>query len=195
VTATLELPSSVYGRQSEVAARVSSMLAPLGQGASLADVIGPDFLDAVATPGFILLGGRSQLLEHTPVFHAYEPLLQVELAIHQKRLPLQIMERLFLEALATGWGILALVAHANQAWLYPPARHRRFWEAVLRRWSELDGAGPHYTLGAAAGSALWAVPSNVHYVAVNLGVPVDVVKRPLPAAGLAALDATLKRQQ
>jgi len=192
VTAPLELPSGVYGRQSDVAARVRSMVAGLGEGASLADVIGPDLLDVATTPGFILLGGRSRLLEHTP---AYEPLLQVELAVHQKRLPLEVMDRLFPEALAMGWGVLALVAHANQAWLYPPARHRPFWEAVLRRWSQLEGVGPRYTFGAATGNALWSVPSNVQYVAVNLGVPVDVVKRPLPPVGVAALDAVLRGQR
>jgi hypothetical protein len=184
----LEIPAALYGTQKEVAARAREMVKRVGQGDSLAAVVGSEFLDPTAVSGLVLTR-RSRVLAQVPSVHSYAPLHQIELAVLEKRFPDELLDRVFREALATSWGLLALTCHENQLWLFPRARHLPFWEKAIEWWHILDGVGPRYTFGTTPGERLWSVPNNLHYVAVHVGVPIDDVKKPLPPGGLAALDA------
>ncbi len=142
----------------------------------------------------IVLQERSRLISQVPCIHIYEPLFEIEMGILHERLPKELADRVFGEALTLPWGVLSLVAHANQGWVYPEVRHRPFWDRVLQWWETFEAVGPRYTFGGSSTKALWSVPNNVHYVAAHLGVPEEVVKRrPLPPGGLAALAAMIRR--
>jgi hypothetical protein len=191
--APLEIPAALYGTQKDVAAHAREMVKRIGKGETLTAVVGTDFVDPTTVPGLVLTR-RSSVLSRVPNVHVYEPCEQLGRAVLDKRLPDELMDRVFLEALATPWGLLSLVGHANQFWFYPEARHLPFWERALEWWHLLDAIGPRYTFGVSWGQSLWSVPNNLHYVAVHLGVPVDDVKKPLPPGGLAALEALRVRR-
>ena len=49
-------------------------------------------------------------------------------------------------------------------------------------WDDLDAVGPRY-YAAVQGQRLWSLPTGLHYVLANMGVPNDVLRAPLPAEG------------
>ncbi|HVV53527.1 MAG TPA: hypothetical protein VHO06_27975 [Polyangia bacterium] len=169
------------------------MLKQIEAGVPLDVAVGEERIDPTATGAMIVLQGRSRLISQVATIRIYEPLYEIGLANLEDRLPKGVMERVFEEALALPWSVLSLVAHANNYWFYPEARHRPFWERVLTLWDALDAVGPRYTFGGSSTKALWSVPNNVHYVAIHLGVPEEVAQRPLPPGGLAALAAMIRR--
>ncbi|HVV53530.1 MAG TPA: hypothetical protein VHO06_27990 [Polyangia bacterium] len=183
----MEIPAALYGTQKEVAVRVRAMVKEIRAGASLDIAAGAERIDPSTTGAMIVLQGRSRLISQVPVIHIYEPLYEIGLANLEGRLPNEVMERVFEEALVLPWGLLSLIARANNYWFYSEAHHRPFWTQVLNWWNVFDAVGRHYTFGGSQTKDLWSVPNNVHYVAIHLGVPEEVVQRPLPPAGLVAL--------
>ncbi|HVV53529.1 MAG TPA: hypothetical protein VHO06_27985 [Polyangia bacterium] len=190
----MEIPAALYGTQKEVSGRVRAMVKEIGAGAPLGTAVGVERINTNTTAAMIVLQGRSRLISQIPTIHIYEPLFEIRLAVSQQKLPREITERLFEEALTEPWSVLSLIASANQMWVYPESRHRLFWDRVVEWWPIFEAVGPHYTYGGSQETELWSVPNNVHYVAVHLGVPEEVVKRrPLPPGGITALAVMTRR--
>lgn len=61
-------------------------------------------------------------------------------------------------------------------------RHQPFLHAVLAAWDEFDAVGPRY-YAAVQGQRLWSLPTGLHYVLANMGVPNDILRAPLPPGG------------
>ncbi len=190
----VQIPAALYGTQKEVGTCVRAMLKQIEAGVPLDVAVGAERIDPQETGAMIVLQGRSRLISQVPCIHIYEPLLEIELGVYNKKHPPEIMDRLFEEALANPWSVLSLIASANQMWVYPVSRHRPFWDRVVEWWPLFEGVGPQYTSGGSSAKDLWSVPNNVHYVAAHLGVPVEIVKRrPLPPGGINALAAMTRR--
>ncbi len=190
----MEIPAALYGTQKEVSARVRAMVKAIRTGASLGAAVGAERIDPSTTGAMIVLQGRSRLVSQVQCIHIYEPLFEIQMGVAPEKYPRELMDRLFEEALANPWSVLSLIASANQMWVYPESRHRPFWERVVEWWPMFEAVGPHYTYGGSVATDLWSVPNNVHYVAVHLGVPEEIVKRrPMPPGGITALAAMTRR--
>ena len=65
-----------------------------------------------------------------------------------------------------------------------PAIQYGDWKTVKGRMHrhELDSIGERYYV-AVQGQRLWSLPTGLHYVLANMGVPTEVLRAPLPADG------------
>jgi len=95
--------------------------------------------------GLIVLDGPAPLLRDGAHFHAYLPWVIIDEAVGAGKLKETIEEDVFRASLEDHWGVLGLLAHRNQLWVFAPSRHRPFLKAASRSWSHLEAAGPRYT--------------------------------------------------
>lgn len=190
----MKIPRLLYGRYADVRARMNPALTRLKHGASWEDAMASgDFVETADAPGLLVLHGPSQLLGGSEHYHLYVPLTALARRMRDQGLPEALEDRAFKESLGTVWGVLGLVATANQMRVYPAARHGPFLDAVLRFWNEMDAEGARYTSGLADGARLWETPNNIHHTLANMGIPGDTLRAPLPGGGLADLAARASR--
>ncbi len=184
----MKLPACLYGFCRDALAAAEKAVTRLKRGATLLEAFqAAHTSDTAAAPGLLVLSGPSPLLGGQPHFHCYLPLLAVMNAVDRGRLDRSLEHRVFLEALESDWGLLAVISPANLMWVYPKDRYWPLLRKLLPRWEELRAEGPRYTVGSASGDDLWALTSNVKYVLANLGVSNAVLNSPLPPDGLSQL--------
>ena len=184
----MDIPSSLYGRYSEVKPRMRKIVMALKRGVDWNTAVGvANMCDTDNVLGLIILNGPSPLLGGTPHFHCYLPLTMISEAISHKRLLPDIEDKIFEASLETAWGVLGLLSPANLMWVYPQERHRPLLGASLRFWDVLDAEGERYTVGLNEGKRLWSIHSNLKYVLANMGVPSHILNSPLPPQGLVSL--------
>jgi hypothetical protein len=173
------LPAAQYGDWADVKKRMRHIVTRIKRGDSILSAMTEDgTIDAAERPGMLMMGGR--ILAGGQDFHCFmpwQPLWQ------DPPKDLGIMDTVFQESLSVSWGVLGLLAFENKPWFYgKEERFQPFLSAALRVWDELDAAGPRYFDGV-QGRSLWSLPSSLHYVLANMGVPSDVLRAPLPAEG------------
>lgn len=183
------LPAIQYGPWSEVKKRMRTVVSQLKRGKDFGEVMSRGgMLDSAAHPGMLILSGFT--MGPALNFHCFMPWQRVWDAVFELRTtplaPAPVEDAIFEASLRTPWGILGLLASDNQPWLYPTARHEPFLHAALAAWSELDAVGARYCCSFHR-ERLWSVRNNLHYVLGNMGVPIEIVRAPLPAEGPRAL--------
>jgi hypothetical protein len=181
----LQLPAIQYGDWQSVKARMRRVITQLKRSANLIDVMTHEgMLDPAEHPGMLLMikSARGPELH----FHCFAPWRLAWDVLFDLRpeptLPAPVEDAIFAASLEVPWGVLGLLSSDNQPWLYPKERHQPFLEATLAVWDELDAVGARYYV-ALQGRRLWTVPTNLHYVLANMGVPIDVLRAPLPPQG------------
>jgi hypothetical protein len=188
----VQLPAIQYGDWKTVKKRMARVVTRLKRGADLAEVMIADgMLDTATTPGMLGIFG----IIPGPVanFHCFMPWRTLWHELYEMRersgdlvTPPAAENTIFAASLRTSWGVLGLLAHDSQPWLYPPSRHRPLLHAAIEVWPELDAVGARY-YGAVQGRRLWDMPNNLKYVMANLGVPAEALTTPLPPEGPRAL--------
>ena len=173
------LPAAQYGDWADVKKRMRRIVTRVKRGESILTAMTEDgTIDAGERPGMLMMGGR--ILAGGQDFHCFmpwQPLWQ------DPPKDLGIMEAIFQESLSVSWGVLGLLAFENKPWFYAnEERFEPFLSAALRVWDELNAVGPRYFDGV-QGRSLWSLPSSLHYVLANMGVPGDMLRAPLPAEG------------
>jgi hypothetical protein len=188
----VQLPAIQYGDWKTVKKRMARVATQLKRGADLVDVMTADgMLDTEATPGVLAMFGI--VPGPVPSFHCFMPWRTLWHDLYELReksgdlvTPPSIEDAIFRSSLRASWGVLGLMAHDSQPWLYPKSRHRLLLHAALEVWPELDAVGERYAVGSTP-RRLWSVPNNLHYVMANLGVPAAELNAPLPPEGPRAL--------
>jgi hypothetical protein len=182
----VQLPAIQYGDWKTVKKRVRRAITQLKRGADLIEVMTADgMLDTETTSGLLVMHGFG----HGANFHVSEPWRLARDELFDMRaeptVPTEIEDAIFAASLRVPWGVLGLIASDSQSWLMSRARHRPLLNAALEAWPELDAVGARYYW--AYPEPLWSAPNNLKYVLGNLGVPVDVLRAPLPPEGPRAL--------
>ena len=188
----MQLPAIQYGDWKTVKKRMARVVTQLKRGTDLVEVMTADgMLDTETTPG--MLGIFGIITGPVANFHCFMPWRTLWHDLYKLRektedlvTPPAAEDSIFAASLRTSWGVLGLLAHDSQPWLYPTSRHRPLLQAALEVWPELDAVGARY-YGAVQGRRLWDMPNNLKYVMANLGVPTDVLRAPLPPEGPRAL--------
>jgi len=186
------LPAIQYGDWKTVKKRMARAGAQLKRGANLVEVMTADgMLDTEPTPGVLSMFGI--IAGSVSNFHCFMPWRTLWHDLYELREKSGDLvtspaaeDAIFAASLRTPWGVLGLLAHDSQPWLYPSSRHRPLLHAALEVWPELDAVGARYAVGSMP-RRLWSVPNNLHYVLANLGVPNDALRAPLPPEGPSAL--------
>ena len=173
------LPAAQYGDWADVKKRMRDLVTRIKRGESIVAVMTEGgMLNAGEQPGMLMMGGR--ILAGGQDFHCFmpwQPLWQ------DPPNDLGVMNAIFQESLSVSWGVLGLLAFENKPWFYvDEERFEPFLAAALRVWDELDAVGPRYFDGV-QGRSLWSLPSSLHYVLANMGVPGEVLRAPLPPEG------------
>ncbi|HEX7961855.1 MAG TPA: hypothetical protein VF493_18175 [Terriglobales bacterium] len=181
----MQLPEIQYGDWKTVKKRMQRVVTQLKRGADLVEVMTSDgMLDTATTPGLLMMGGINPGANVN--FHCYAPWRLAWAPLGEMRsdptVPTPLENAIFASSLGTPWGVLGLLTHDSQPWLYPTERHRPLLRAALEVWPELDAVGARY-YSALQGRPLWSVPNNLHFVLAKLGVPTDVLRAPLPPGG------------
>lgn len=186
----MQIPGFLHGRPDEVARRCEGLIARLAGGGSLADAVPGEWLDTGSEQGLLVLNGPSPLLRASADFQSYLPHFMIRDAVGAGRLSSNVEVQVFEASLGSPWALLGILAPANVMWVHDESRHRPLLEACLRHWDVLAGEGDRYTLGLPSGSPLWSLQTNLKYVLVHLGVPLQDLRHELPAGGLQELAAT-----
>jgi hypothetical protein len=183
----MELPALFYGLYRDVKPRTTRIINQIRKGADwMALVEAGGFLDVAKTPGMILLEGPSPLVGGQPHFQAW--LLWSQMLDRWDKWGREIDEAIFQKSLTRPWSALGLVGgNSNVFWFSPKHRYRPFLRAVRQYWDLWDSVGARYSAGMQTPERLWSLPTNIKYVLVNLGIPADVVRAPLPPGGLIEL--------
>jgi len=182
------IPSSLYGRYEEVKRRGQKMLTRLRRQASFDEAVGAqDLLDTATVPGLLVIHGPSPLIGGQEHFQCFVPHLLIRRALFDNRLTLEITEHVFEASLESPWGLLGLLSQPNQGWLYPRARLRPTLKAALKFWDVFAAEGARYSTGLPWGTDLWSANSNLAIVLAELGVPQEVLQKPLPPENLSSL--------
>jgi hypothetical protein len=181
----MQLPRQLCGNASTVAAACCRQVTQFLHGGPWID---PDaeLIAAHDAPGLILLNGPSPLLCDDHV-HAYAPFWELGKAIDSGLIAFPVASRAFDAAIAEPWGLLGLLSQACYRWLDDPVHAGQFFAAMIERWSELDAAGPRYTMGARTGARLWELPHLLKHVLARRGVAQGELVKPLPPGGLVGL--------
>ncbi len=183
------LPAVQYGDWKTVRARTRKIIAQLKRGASFVEAMTRDgMLETADTDGFLVVMGIQG--GSAANFHCFMPWKDLWDVVFDMRTtptsPSALEDAIVDASLQTAWGILGLLSHESQSWVFPPKRHEPLLHAAIAAWKELDSVGPRY-YAAVQGERLWSVPNNLHYVLANMGVPNDVLRAPLPPDGPAGL--------
>ena len=182
------LPAIQYGPWSTVKKRMRTVVSQLKRGKALDEVMTRDgMLDTSDYPGMLVLSGI--MMGHAPNFHCFMPWKKALDALFDPRtptVPTPVEDAIFEASLRTPWGILGILAYENNSWLIPTSRHEPFLRAALEAWDELDEVGARYYV-VVHGERLWSVTNNLHYMLGNMGVPIEILRAPLPAEGPRAL--------
>jgi hypothetical protein len=184
----MRVPALLHGLNSEVRRRISAAVRAFAGGRRWDEALGAESLvDVEATQALVVLNGPAPLLSTESHIHAYLPISLVLEAQRKGTLSEPRRQEAIEQALRTPWGLLGILAPANQLVVYPPAMHRAVLGAALEAWDTLDGIGKRYTVGLREGARLWDVTTNLHYVLARLGVDERTLSQPLPAGGLRAI--------
>lgn len=186
----MQIPGLLHGRPDEVARRCEGLIAKLASGRSFTDAIPEEWLDTGSEQGLLVLNGPSPFLRASADFQCYLPHFMIRDAAGAGTLSPNVELTVFEASLGTPWALLGLLAPANVMWVHEESRHRPLLEASLRYWDVLAGEGDRYTLGLPSGSPLWSLQTNLKYVLIHLGVPLEDLQRELPSGGLQKLAAT-----
>ncbi|HET9625925.1 MAG TPA: hypothetical protein VFP84_31405 [Kofleriaceae bacterium] len=182
------IPAALFGTEIEVQRRVVKLASRIKQGEDLIAVVTEGgMLDTERTLGHVVIGGcRPRQCED---FHCYQLWKRLTHELYPYQFtpvrPAPLEDQLFAASLTAPWGVLGLIAPENRTWMRPE-RFERFVTAIHGMWSELCGLGERYFWDR-DGEAIWAVPSNLHFVLANLGVPNRKLNSPLPGDGLRGL--------
>ena len=177
------VPAVQYGDWAIVKKRMRRIVTRIKRGESIVGVMTEDgMLDVGAHPGMMMMGGI--MLSGWTSFHCFVPWKRLW---EDLMADVAAMDAIFQESLTVSWGVLGLLAFENKPWFYSgEERFEPFLAAALRVWDELDAVGPRYFDGV-QGQSLWTLPSSLHYVLGNMGVPHDLLRAPLPPEGPRAL--------
>jgi len=134
--------------------------------------------------GLLVLNGPSPLLRSAQHFYCYLSLFAIKRGLTEGRLRKELESEIFEVSLDTAWGLVGLLSPPNIMWVYPPERHWPMMNSAVRFWAELEGEGARYSVGSPHGQQLWSLHTNLKYVLAHLGVPAEVLNRPLPPGGL-----------
>lgn len=187
------IPAAIVGDYATAKREVKKAVSRFRQGSGWNEALTFDgTVDTRDVPGLILLDGPNPLLGRDQHIHAYLPLSLLTAAFASRRIPREQGDLVYQESLAAVDGIVGLLAPANQAWVYPPDRHKPFLNAVSAAWPTLEAEGERFSVGMATGSPLWSLPSNLKFVLARRGVDVPVLNSPLPARGIDALISGLQ---
>lgn len=183
------LPAIQYGDWKTVKGRMRKVVTQLKRGAGLVDVmIHEGMLDTTDHPGLLVMNGTLQ--GPASNFHCFAPWRLVWSPLSETRteptVPTPAEDAIFAASLEFPWGVLGLLSWDSQPWLYSKHRHQPFLHAVLAFWDELDAVGSRY-YWAVQGERLWSLPTGLHHVLANMGVPTDLLRAPLPPEGPRAL--------
>ena len=178
------LPEFMYGTMKEVKSNCLKISRKLNKGIIWEEAINANMVDTASNSGFIILypQGSGTFYNETH-FYVYLLLNQISDA----RLPNEIREVIYHKCIESPWGVLSLIAGANNSWLYNEKRHASFLKATLKYWDLFINEGDRYFLMDSKNNTLWAVGSSLLYVLANMGVPTEVLKKPLPDGNLKAL--------
>jgi hypothetical protein len=183
----MQFPAAFYGQFKEVKPRAGKIVTQLKRGTAWPEAaLANGMVDSGAVPGLFVLNGPSPLLGGDPHFQCFLALFSVRQASFDGRLPSEMEDEVFAQALVSAWGTLSALAPANVGWI-SPERFRPVLLAALKFWDVFEAEGDRYTVGSNTGQSLWAVPNNVKYVLSNMGVGTPDLKAPLPPRGLAGL--------
>jgi hypothetical protein len=176
------VPAVQYGDWAIVKKRMRRIVTRIKRGESIVGVMTEDgMLDVGTHPGLMMMGGR--MLAGGRDFHCFMPWHPLWLDSTDPG----ALDAIFQESLTVSWGVLGLLAFENKPWFYSDeTRFDPFLAAAIRAWDELDAVGPRYCAGF-QGQSLWTLPSSLHYVLGNMGVPHDLLRAPLPPEGPRAL--------
>ncbi len=147
--------------------------------------------DTAVQPGLILLRQPDHIIDETPHYHVYLPLLvAADKALESPRTaPVERM--LFERALSTAWSTLAVMA-PNTLWLLKEERCRQLIQAVVQHWATFLAEGKRYSNGRTTGDTLWNAPSSLRFALARIGAPKELLMNPLPPGGVPELVQHLK---
>jgi hypothetical protein len=179
------LPAIQYGDWKTVKGRMHRVVTQLKRGAGLVKVMTHEgMLDPAEHPGMLMMAGITP--GPVPHFHCYAPWRLAWSPLSEMRteptVPTALEDAMFAASLEVPWAVLGILSWDSQPWLYPKERHQPFLHAALTVWDELDSIGERYCV-AVQGQRLWSLPTGLHYVLANMGVPTEVLRAPLPADG------------
>jgi hypothetical protein len=188
MSAPFVLPAIVYGPYRQVRRRVSTALRQFAAGKDWQEALNAESsVSPAARGGLIVLNGPSPLLETDWHFHIFLPLLLLLEGLREGKIDESRKQQAVVESLSTPWGVLGVIAPANQTLVYAPELHRPILRAAIHWWELLDAVGPRYTVGLRNGARLWDVTTNLHYVLGQVGLSNEQLRAPLPAGGLKAI--------
>lgn len=141
----------------------------------------------VAPRGLVVLTGPAPALASDVHTRVHRPLQLLIEAMIADRVPPAREDDVVAASLSTAAGVLGLLSPCNQMLVYPTGRHRAIVDAAIEFWPQFEALGVRYTLGLPEGRRLGALPTNLNYLLAHLGVPADLLSRPLPPDGPAAL--------
>ena len=181
------IPSIVWGAFPEVRRGVARAVRQFASGRSWDEAMAGSTVFPEANPGLIVLNGPAPLLRGEPHFYIFLPLALVLEETRKGKMEESRKHQAVLESLLTPWGLLGVIAPANQMIVYPAELHMPILQAAVKFWDALDAVGPKYTVGLREGAKLWDVTTNLHYVLGQVGVDNEQLREELPPGGLAEI--------
>jgi hypothetical protein len=182
----------MYGIAREVRSRAQKMVTQLRRGASLLDVVGSEEIDTASFPGLIVIDGPSSLVGGSPHCHVYLPFRLIEDRLLDDHLFFPRRGELRESALSTAWGTLGAIG-PNSDWCREPKYFQPLVDAMLRFWPVFAAAGDRFSYGLDEGTSLWRCATKFHYALAQMGVPLEVLQKPLPPEGLEGVLKYIKK--
>lgn len=186
----MDIPAFTVGNTREVLRQTRLRLTMIRQGASWDEAMNDRMVPLAGRDQLLVIGGPARELasgEHAQLYLPLEEIVRQSPTTGQGRFPASFRERAFRSALGQPWSTLGLHGDLNgQSWVRPSARREPFIAATLRFWDLFTGVGERYSVGVSWGQSLWACSRSLHFVLASVGVPAEVLRRPL-GDGLGAL--------
>jgi hypothetical protein len=183
----MQIPAVIYGTFADAKPRCAAAVRSFLKGQSWDDALSAaSFVDSESNSSLFVMNGPAPLLGGEPHFHLFLPLaLLLEQANKGKADPPRLEEAVT-ASLNSPWGTLGVLAPKNQMLVYAPHRHRPILNAASVWWPQLDAAA-RYSVGMQDGKRLWETVTNLQYLLGQVGVPIEVIRAPLPSHGLQAI--------
>jgi hypothetical protein len=187
----MELPTLLYGQQTDVRKRCQSLVKQLGRGERYLDLMGSTRSADSLSGNLVVVGGSGRGSLPGVHLHCYRITYDVLGAVVAGKLSEQVEEEVMQASLASAWGVTTLLGGSMRLML------RREWASAFLRavrayWDELIAVGPRYAYFTLPATELWLLPTSIQEALGTVGVPFERLQGGLTRAGLLPFDDYLQ---